>query len=339
MSYLNYNHVLNAAVRAKGCPKWILAPAPEHEAIISFFSSYLVGGWIKDRYQDFVKSVFDKKDDEVKAILTPNFGQALSRKLIDLVKYDDRKSLLALLPSLRRQLLFRSLAKTPFFTIGKIFEHHITEARIRYAQKEVSSICILGPDGAGKSSVIGHLQKELTGATKEIYFLHLKPQIFKRKTSHGPATDPQGQRQRSAILSVLKIWVWALELWVDQIAHGYRHITLRIWDRYYHDLLVDPRRYRYGGPVWLARWVGKIIPKPDLWILLDAPAEVLQKRKQEVPPEESKRQRQAYLELIKGFKNAVVIDASQPRDKVVVDVREAIVDFMETRTRGRLGKQ
>ena len=60
-------------------------------------------------------------------------------------------------------------------------------------------------------------------------------------------------------------------------------------------MLVDPRRYRYGGAMWLARWVGKIIPKPDLWILLDAPAEVLQKRKQEVPPEETARQRRAYL--------------------------------------------
>ncbi len=80
--------------------------------------------------------------------------------------------------------------------------------------------------------------------------------------------------------------------------------------------------------MWLARLVGKLVPQPDLWILLDAPAEVLQARKQEVPFEETVRQRQAYLDLVNGFNNSVIIDASQTIDKVITDTNRAIQNLV-----------
>jgi thymidylate kinase len=107
--------------------------------------------------------------------------------------------------------------------------------------------------------------------------------------------------------------------------------ALLICDRYYHDLLVDPRRYRYGGPLWAAKMVGRLIPKPTLWVLLDAPAEVLQARKQEVPLEETMRQRQAYLDFVRDQTNHVTIDASQSLDKVIADVEDAITGVMSER--------
>jgi thymidylate kinase len=113
--------------------------------------------------------------------------------------------------------------------------------------------------------------------------------------------------------------------------------TLVVFDRYYHDLLVDPRRYRYGGPMWLARLIGKLIPQPDLWILLDAPAEVLHSRKKEVSYEETVRQRKEYLKLMSVVKNGVVIHAEQPLEAVVADVNKAVLEYMEQRTEDRIG--
>jgi serine O-acetyltransferase len=81
----------------------------------------------------------------------------------------------------------------------------------------------------------------------------------------------------------------------------------------------------------LARWAAALGPGPDFWILLDAPAEVLQARKQEVPVEESGRQRQAYLELADHLRNAAVIDASQPLERVAADAGSAILRWMEGR--------
>jgi thymidylate kinase len=135
--------------------------------------------------------------------------------------------------------------------------------------------------------------------------------------------DPHGKPSRSALTSVAKIFVWLLEEWYANFFQEKRE-TLLICDRYYHDLLVDPKRYRYGGPMWIARLTGQLMPKPRLWILLDAPAEVLQARKQEVPPEETARQRQAYLALVRRQKNHIVVDASQSLDSVIADAERAI---------------
>jgi hypothetical protein len=70
---------------------------------------------------------------------------------------------------------------------------------------------------------------------------------------------------------------------------------LIMFDRYFQDLLVDPIRYRYGGPMWLPRLLNAFVPPPDLLLLvLDAAEEVILSRKRELPPVELRRQRASY---------------------------------------------
>jgi thymidylate kinase len=78
------------------------------------------------------------------------------------------------------------------------------------------------------------------------------------------------------------------------------------------------------------------MPQPRLWVLLDAPAEILQARKQEVTPDESARQRQAYLSLVRKQQNYVIVDASQPLGQVITDVEHAITAVM-VETEGNCG--
>ena len=76
-------------------------------------------------------------------------------------------------------------------------------------------------------------------------------------------------------------------------------------------------------------------PQPDLLIVLDASMDTLQSRKQEVPPEESERARQAYLRMAaplvtKG--RAVIIDADQPLEQVVTDCATVVLAHLSRRT-------
>lgn len=154
---------------------------------------------------------------------------------------------------------------------------------------------------------------------------HLKPRLAKPR-SGDPVTvvvDPHGKPQRSALLSLAKILVWLMEEWYANLFQDQRE-ELLICDRYYHDLLVDPIRYRYGGPAWAARLVGELMPQPDLWVLLDAPPDILQARKHEVPPEETSRQRDAYVVFVRKQNNHLIVDASQSLDRVIADVAHAI---------------
>lgn len=195
---------------------------------------------------------------------------------------------------------------------------------------------ILGPDGAGKSSIISGLMGRLVCGERTVKMRHLKPRYIARLRGQPDAivVDPHGKPPRGAFLSLVKIGVWVVEEWYANLFYEKKEMLL-ICDRYYHDLLVDPKRYRFGAPLWTARLVGKLMPQPELWILLDAPAEVLQARKQEVPREETARQCRAYLDFIRTQRKHVVVDAAQSLDKVIADVEYAINEALTKEERNR----
>jgi len=155
-------------------------------------------------------------------------------------------------------------------------------------------------------------------------------------------TEPHGLPPRGPLMSTAKL----LYLWVDYVI-GYLlrvrprmvRSTFVIFDRYYHDLLIDARRFRYGGPKWLAKIIGHLIPLPDLILILDAPADVLQSRKQEVAKEESERQAFAYRILAQSAQlrpRSVLIDATESLDQVVHGCVRATFEWLEMRTAKRL---
>jgi thymidylate kinase len=111
--------------------------------------------------------------------------------------------------------------------------------------------------------------------------------------------------------------------------------ALVVFDRYAYDLMVDPRRYRYGGPAWLARLVVLGVPKPDLCIVLDAPALEMRARKDEIGFTELQRQRRAYVELAETLENATVVDAARPLEEVVRTVRDLILTVLARRAERR----
>ena len=96
--------------------------------------------------------------------------------------------------------------------------------------------------------------------------------------------------------------------------------------RYLVDAIVDQKRYRYSGPVWLLRMIWAIAPKPDIVFLLDAAPEVIQKRKQEVPFAETAAQVQAYRSAIGNLPMGKIIDASLPKQQVAAEVEWIVLD-------------
>ena len=202
-------------------------------------------------------------------------------------------------------------------------------------------LVFLGPDGCGKSSVIDALATNPPEGFSQVVCFHLRPYIIVRSRSSkniNAVVDPHGCPPRGKLSSMLKLFFFCIDYQLGFWTRVRKHVKqgqLVIFDRFYHDLLADPKRYRYGGPMWLARLIGNLIPQPDLFILLDAPATVLQSRKQEVPFDETVRQRAAYLQFMRSQKNGVVVDASQPLDKVVATCSKEILDVMARRVKKR----
>jgi len=184
--------------------------------------------------------------------------------------------------------------------------------------------------------VITGLLSRLGAGDRPVSVRHLKPRTVARLRGQRETivVDPHGKPSRGVFLSLVKIGVWLLEEWNFTLFQEQR-ASILICDRYYHDLLVDPVRFRFGAPLWTARLVGKLMPEPALWILLNAPAEILQERKQEVSPEETARQCCAYLEFIRSRKNYAIVDASQPLEKAIADAEEAIREVLIRREGAR----
>lgn len=198
-------------------------------------------------------------------------------------------------------------------------------------------VVFLGVDGSGKSSVIDRVERSLAPAFRRTAQYRLRPS--RRKGGGVPVTDPHALSPRGRVSSLVKLAFWLADYTAGYAVRTFPRLvrsTLVLFDRYYQDLLVDSRRYRYGGPMWLARLVGRILPRPDLIVVLDAPPEVLRARKQEISPEEVARQREEYLRLADSLPNGHVVDASNPLDRVVADVEKIVLDHMAARTARRL---
>jgi thymidylate kinase len=111
---------------------------------------------------------------------------------------------------------------------------------------------------------------------------------------------------------------------------------LVIFDRYYHDLFVDPLRYRYGGPMWLAKFVARLVPPPDLlFLVLDADDEVILSRKREVTLEELRRQREGYQQFASGYNRAILVNTDRGIEPTVEQASRFVVEYLANRFQRR----
>lgn len=238
----------------------------------------------------------------------------------------------ATLATLRRRLIWRAVMRHPLQVIGNVWRGLGRRIR-RWFAPSGFHIALLGPDGAGKSSVAREVQQALSPAFLGSICRSFPPKILNRQV--GNPSQPHDILPRSRFSSVVR----AVLYWWTYYSPGYYltvypalvRSSLVIHDRHVIDCLVDPVRYRYSGPACLLSWIWRWIPQPELVILLDVPAEIVQSRKQEVSFDVSAKQRLAYRELVGQLPNGRIVDGSQPLTKVVAEVNEIILKKLRDR--------
>lgn len=249
------------------------------------------------------------------------------------------RSLSNLLGELKKRLSLRKLRDDPLKCVRK-FLSDVPRLIGRAFKPTGLFLVILGPDGVGKSTLVGRLAESLGQVGFNRFRIHhRRPMVVAPEKDTGvPATDPHDEPPRGVLGSIVALFGILLSYWLG-FAFVMRPFLARsgliIFDRYYHDLLIDPTRYRYGGPMWLAKFIGQFVPPPDLlFLVLDAEDEVILLRKREVPAEDLPRQRESYQQLTPGTKMALV-KTDRGIEQTVEDASRFVVEFLSQRFQRR----
>jgi thymidylate kinase len=328
---------------AKKIPRdsfFILHPA--HEAVTNLLASFIFNGQVKEKYRTGIVAGFRADPEIARTLLAKTYGQALAVQLVQFAAQENWSAIESRLNSVRRTLIFRQWTCQPLKTFLSLdADCDRLLKRVFYPPGLVVVLC--GPDGCGKSTVAPKLIEMLRGtfSLQKNRQIHWKPRIFsKSREGRTPVTNPHGKPARNILASLLYFKFHWLEFffgwWLRILPVTFRGGLVLI-DRFYYDFFVDQKRYRLRVPKFLVRLGYALLPKPNLVFLLDASPEILQQRKQEVPLEETTRQRAAYVQLVSGLKNGKVINANQSADKVASDIQKAVLDFMVERTAKRNG--
>jgi thymidylate kinase len=196
-------------------------------------------------------------------------------------------------------------------------------------------IAVLGPDGVGKSTVIAGLTETLKqGFWGRSRLFHWRPQTLFQKKDTGINLTPHAKPERGKLLSMAYLSAFFMDYWVGYavaIRPSLTRSNFVLFDRYFHDVVVDPLRYRYGGPTWFSKVLSRLVPEPDLVILLDAAGPSIFSRKEELPVGEIERQREAYQQLQFRRTRKIVIDTDRGIEPTVQSSSGAVAEFMRQR--------
>ncbi len=311
-------------------------PRLAHDAYIAWMTGLLWGGKHGRRYEGLLKRAVAEDGKEFRACLDRAFGRARAEALVQRVTEGNFHGLEAEAGLLRRALAWRCLKRSPLATFSRVARHWACELRL-HLKPPFPWIAVLGPDGSGKSSVIAGLREQFKATRIGVMEAHWGPRPRKEGEAPGaPVIDPQGRPPRGTILSIGKTG-WLCLRWCFALSGPLRHARAKramlLSDRYFDDLLVDPRRYRYGASLCWARWMFGFLPRPDRVILLLAPAAVILARKQEVSPEELARQLDSYQDLARRLgTRAAVLDAAKPLPDVVRDATGVAFECLRERS-------
>jgi thymidylate kinase len=225
------------------------------------------------------------------------------------------------------------------------------------------TVALIGPDGAGKTTVARELESVLAGSVTYLYMgvnpdasNHLLPTtrivhaLRRQRGGKSAATDtatPRNHRasERPAVRKALRTGRSFLRLG-NRLAEEWHRALLAsvhrrrgsivVFDRHFfadyyaYDVRTPARRSaarRLHGFV-----LSRLYPRPDLVIYLDAPADVLFARKGEGTLESLEHRRREYLELGQILSEFVVVDATRPLDAVVHEVADVITAFSADRS-------
>jgi thymidylate kinase len=138
-------------------------------------------------------------------------------------------------------------------------------------------------------------------------------------------SDPHGRVQSGRLKSV----VWTVYYFIDFVAGHWlvlrpatRQGKLVVIERGWDDMRADPRRYGLRG-TRLTRLLTPLVPRPDITVVLNAPSDVVQARKCELPTGEIERQLEVWRSYGRSRRATLLVDARRSVEDLTAEILAA----------------
>lgn len=210
-------------------------------------------------------------------------------------------------------------------------------------------LALLGPDGVGKSTTTVNLRNDLISLFPDQKEFHWRPQFLMPRPDD-PIDDRNnrvrelfsqnrhGDPARGFLISTVRLLGVMLDYWIGYVTEIRSRLVqsnLIVFDRYYHDILVDSVRYRYGGSKWLLRALKNALPPWRVFfIIADADEHTVYSRKQELTLGEIKRQRDAYHELGRRLPCSIILRTDRGVEQCRDEALRGIIEYLGQRFHG-----
>jgi hypothetical protein len=206
--YLEADKVMREAVRDAG---EFPAPRLAHEAMISWFTSLLFGGFFKERYRGVILRAAAEDGEELRACLVWAAGEKCGEKLWRLAQQGEPENSARHVRQVRRAVWRRSFRRDPAGTLFRYCQFWTREVALR-ACPPTPMVAVMGPDGSGKSSVLLRVEEELGKTLHQLRMFHWYPRFFGfAQLQRGPVLDPHGRLPRGSVISKAKLFLMGIE--------------------------------------------------------------------------------------------------------------------------------
>jgi thymidylate kinase len=236
-------------------------------------------------------------------------GDLTAPEVLNLVRRGDTRAVQSLSTSLRASWRARDKRSVWSRTVRSRLEraHLVGSTRPRTTGM---SIAILGPDGAGKTTLARGLAASVPLPTRNVYMGVWREYPWDRWLRVVPGARLAARLARLTARSV-------------QCQYHRQRGRVVLLDRSTYDATLPSPDLDWRGRVTagVVRWLSR---DPDLILILDAPAEVMYARKGEQGVPVLARDRGSYLRLAAQHGAATVIDATMPPARVRTHARQAL---------------
>ena len=286
---------------------------------------------IKEKYIKQISQEYCRSKLEINDIICELFPPIASAKLIYLLEKEDYKTIAKNGRWFSHQSKKRIFLKRPIFTIWNIcdFLWEKIQRVVINRNKFNVFLSVHAPDGTGKTTFIQSLAEQLgfffvCNVEDLVKIYHFRPMLIPNLGAAGEKMGMMKQDKnftvphRAKPANMASSFIRMIYYWFDYmlgipllLRRNAQFNKITIFDRYIYDFLVDPFRTRIKLPYWIRLAFVKTVKQPKIVFVLDAPADVVYARKQELDKTEINRQLVEFRKLKDLGRRVYVLDATQ----------------------------